>query len=487
MGARLHIIGLGPAGLDKLTLGSYRKILQAEKVFVRTLEHPCVQDLMAEGVQFISFDEVYAQEGSFEKVYERIVSILQEELSRATEVFYAVPGHPFVAEKTVRLLREKLLFDIEMIIYPAVSFLDELFTALALDPVEGLLIKDNDSLRDSGMTGKEWLVVPQVFSQRIASEVKLDLMQVYPDEAKVFVVRGLGTEDQQVFDISLYELDHQVFDHLTTVVVPPTEDVASLTKLADIMTRLRSPEGCPWDREQTHVSLKPYLIEESYEVLEAIETRDMYNLCEELGDLLLQVVFHAQVAAEAGEFALTDVLRTIIEKLIRRHPHVFRTGKARTSDEVIQTWERIKQEEKVGQAKKTEYFSGPEGLPALMLAASTQRQAAKIGFDWPDWEGPWQKVQEELDELNRAIALGEGIGEELGDLLFAIVNVARFLKIDAEEALRDTIHKFRSRFYKMLDFAAVERKDLASLSLEEMDLYWDKAKCQEKSGKITID
>lgn len=486
MGARLHVIGLGPAGMDKLTLESYHKLLQAEKVYVRTLEHPCIQELVREGVRFEPFDDAYTGEETFEKVYEKIVERLGEELKSGREVVYAVPGHPCVAEKTVHLLRDKLPKGVEMKVYAAVSFLDELFSVLALDPSEGLLIWDYDNLRNTGITGKEWLIVPQVYNSLIASDVKLDLMQFYTDETMVYVVKGLGTGEQQVLNIPLYELDHQAFDHLTTVAIPPVENAISWAKLLDVMVRLRSPEGCPWDQEQNHVSLKPYLIEESYEVLEAIEAQDMYNLCEELGDLLLQVVFHAQIAAEEGNFTAQDVLRAIIEKMIRRHPHVFGSGKARTSGEVIQAWEKIKQTEKAGTDKKPEYFSGPRSLPALMMAAATQRKAAKVGFDWPDWQGPWEKIEEEIGELKEAFTGGEGVVEELGDLLFAIVNLARFWQVDAEMALRNSVHKFQWRFLKMMELATKEGNDLADLSLEEMDIYWEKAKIYEKSGKVVL-
>ncbi|MDI6812114.1 MAG: nucleoside triphosphate pyrophosphohydrolase [Desulfitobacteriaceae bacterium] len=484
MGKRLHIIGLGPAGLDKLSVGSYRRLLQADKVFARTLKHPCIEDLRKEGVNFVSFDPVYEEEDSFEAVYERIVAGLQAELEEGREVVYVVPGHPYVAEKTVRMLAERLSPEVEIIAEAAVSFLDEIFTSLKLDPTEGLVIKDYDGLRDAGLTGEDWVIIPQVYDALVASNVKLDLMLTYPDDALAFVVKGLGTDQAQTREVPLYELDHEEYDYLTSVVLPPEERVASFRKLTEIMEKLRSPGGCPWDREQTHVSLKPYLIEESYEVLEAIENQDMYNLCEELGDLLLQVVFHAQIAHEANVFTVNDVLREITEKLVRRHPHVFANGKANTSGEVVRAWEEIKKEEKKDPEREKDYFKEPKGLPSLMLAQATQGRAAKFGFDWPDWQGPWQKIHEELGELQGAMAEGDGIKEELGDVLFAVVNLARFLNLDAEEALRASVHKFQSRFRKMSELAAREGRKLEGMSLGEMNLYWELAKTHEKSGKV---
>ncbi|ODA39665.1 Nucleoside triphosphate pyrophosphohydrolase MazG [Desulfosporosinus sp. BG] len=406
------------------------------------------------------------------------------ELQKGTEVIYAVPGHPMVAEKTVQLIGEKLAKDYEIVIHPAVSFVDEIFRVLKFDPIDGVLIRNYDALRDVGLTGQEWLIIPQVYNKLIASEVKLDLMTSYPDDAWVYVAQALGTQLERVDRLPLYEMDHGTYDHLTTIVLPPNSEVISFSKLTKVMATLRSKEGCAWDREQTHDTLKSCLIEESYEVIDAIEKQDMYNLCEELGDLLLQVVFHTQLASEASEFELQDVLNGIIQKMIRRHPHVFGKEKAETSDDVILTWDRIKKEEKASGNEKVAFFQDPLGLPALMLATSTQRRVAKIGFDWSDIQGPWEKVQEELQELKNALADGIGIREELGDLMFALVNLSRFLKLDAEEVLRDTIHKFQNRFLKMVDLSQEEGLDFHKLSLDEMDVYWEKAKSQEKRSKL---
>jgi len=429
-----------------------------------------------------SFDEVYVTEPSFEAVYEKITELLRRELQKGSEVIYAVPGHPMVAEKTVQLIGEKLMEEFEVVIHPAMSFVEEIFRVLKFDPIEGVLIRNYDALKDVGLTGQEWLIIPQVYNKLIASEVKLDLMTSYPEDAWVYVAQALGTPLEQVDKLPLYEMDHGTYDHLTTIVLPPNSEVISFTKLANVMATLRSEEGCAWDREQTHETLKPCLIEESYEVLDAIDKQDMYNLCEELGDLLLQVVFHTQLASEASEFELQDVLQGIIQKLIRRHPHVFGKEKAETADDVILTWDRIKKEEKAND--EVAFFKDPLGLPALMWATATQRRVAKVGFDWSDLEGPWEKVQEELQELKSALADGIGIREELGDLMFAVVNLSRFLKLDAEDVLRDTIHKFQSRFLKMVELSQKDGLDFRQLPLDEMDVFWEKAKSQEKSSKL---
>jgi len=480
MSSCLHVMGLGPSGLEQLTLGNYRRILGAKRIFARTAEHPCVQELMAEGICVESFDEIYATKPSFEEVYESITEQLGKELKKGSDVIYVVPGHPMVAEKTVQLIGEKLSQEYEVVIHPAMSFVDEIFRVLKFDPIEGVLIRNNDALKDVGLTGKEWLIIPQVYNKLIASEVKLDLMSSYPDEAWVYITKALGTPDEQVDKLPLFEMDHGTFDHLTTIVLPPNSEVISLSRLIKVMALLRSEQGCAWDREQTHDTLKPCLIEESYEVLEAIEKKDMYNLCEELGDLLLQVVFHTQLASEDRDFDIQDVLQGIIQKLIRRHPHVFGAEKVETSDDVIRTWDRIKQEEKTSGNAELVFFKDPVGLPALMWASSTQRRAAAVGFDWTEIDGPWGKVEEELQELRSALSDGIGVREELGDLMFSIVNLSRFLKLDAEDVLRDTIHKFQRRFLNMFELAGKDGLDLEKLPLEEMDVFWEKAKSKEK-------
>lgn len=253
-----------------------------------------------------------------------------------------------------------------------------------------------------------------------------------------------------------------------------------MERLAGIMARLRGEEGCPWDREQTHQSLRPYLLEEAYEVLDALDQGDADKLREELGDLLLQVVFHAQIAAEAGSFDLALVARTIADKLVRRHPHVFGGLAVDGVAGVLANWEKIKGQEYAGE--RTSVLSGvPAALPALMQAQKLQAKAAKVGFDWPDLPGVLAKVEEEWRELQEARLAPDNerharLREELGDLLFAVVNVARFFDLDAEDALRQTSAKFQRRFRHVEEAAAARGRELCGMSLAEMDELWEEAK-----------
>jgi MazG family protein len=253
-------------------------------------------------------------------------------------------------------------------------------------------------------------------------------------------------------------------------------------RLVEIMARLRAPGGCPWDREQTFDTIKPYLVEETYEVLEAIDEKNWSGLAEELGDLVLQAVFFAEMAAEAGHFRIDDSLDAISEKLIRRHPHIFGEGSAKTADDVKKRWDEIKKEEKAarGQAPKTLLGGVPRNLPALVEAERLTLKAAGVGFDWSSAEQVLDKLHEELDELAEARqdASPAAIEDELGDLLFVVVNLARFLKIDPEQALRKTNAKFRRRFGYIERNAA-----LPGAPLEEMEALWQQAKLEPSAQK----
>lgn len=256
------------------------------------------------------------------------------------------------------------------------------------------------------------------------------------------------------------------------------KDKYTLEDLIDIMKLLRSEKGCPWDREQTHDSLKRYLIEETYEVLEAIDLKDKKKTCEELGDLLLQIVFHSQIASESGDYSIEDVITGISKKMIERHTHVFGEAKADTPDEVVSNWEDIKKKEK-GLSNHTDVLKDvPSNLPALMRSYKVQQKASLVGFDWDNPEDVFLKVNEEIDELKDVYKSKDvaRINEEMGDVLFSIVNLSRFLKVQPELALTGTINKFIKRFEFMENECKKEGKNLNEMSLDQMDVYWNKAK-----------
>jgi len=483
------VAGLGPGAVEAVPARLVEELTQADRVYLRTAKHPVIPWLKEQGVFFESLDHVYEEHTDFETVYLKIVSRVIAAAQREL-VAYVVPGHPFVAEKTTTMIAEQArAAGLDLKIVPAMSFLDALFAALHLDPTSGVLILDALETDRFCRVPYGGAVVSQVYNRLVAGEVKIRLMAYYPDNFTVWVVQAAGVPQQERIEkIPLYALDRlEWFDHLTSVYVPPLpgsgEAVdACLSPLARIMATLRGPDGCPWDRKQTHQSLGRYLVEETYEVLEAIDKQNMYSLREELGDLLLQIVFHAQLAKEKGYFNLDDVIQGICDKMIRRHPHVFGQKEVADAEEVVANWEQLKRKEKA-RSRETSLINVPRSLPALLRAERVQDKAARVGFDWPDFRGALDKLEEELSEL-REVLPGKDhnrLREELGDLLFAVVNVARLLGLDAEEALRNAVDKFERRFAVVERECELLEKEPGKVSLAEMNRWWETAKKLEKS------
>jgi tetrapyrrole methylase family protein/MazG family protein len=320
-------------------------------------------------------------------------------------------------------------------------------------------------------------------------------MEQFDDEYPITVIRAAGVPgEEKIAAIPLYQLDTLPWiDHLTSVYVPEQPNHSQMPQspssascaypldpLVEVMQRLRAPEGCPWDQMQTHESLRRYLVEETYEVLEAIDQGNWEHVKEELGDVLLQVVFHAEIAAENRRFDINDVIAAVTEKLIRRHPHVFGAVQVENAAEVSINWEKIKERERelIGEEFKSVLDGVPKGLPALTRAEKIQAKAAKVGFEWDEISGAMDKVLEELQELQAAWEKEDhsAVHLELGDLLFALVNVARYLDVDPEMALREATDKFIARFHYIEETAARQGRELADMDLEEMDQLWDAAK-----------
>jgi tetrapyrrole methylase family protein/MazG family protein len=333
-------------------------------------------------------------------------------------------------------------------------------------------------------------VASGVFNPRVAGEVKLALQRVYPLEHPVYLVHHPGLSDERVSRVLLAELDRapslQLLDHLTHVVVPPVEGylpTGSAHGLRAIVARLRAPEiGCPWDLEQTHRSLIPYVIEEAYEVVDAIESDDTAGLADELGDLLLQVALHAELADQSDEFDWNDVVRALSEKLVRRHPHVFGEAQVGGAADVVRNWDQLKARERVdGPAPASALDGVPKSLPQLKRAAELARKANKAGFDWPTREGTLDKVREELGELLAATSVAEQ-REELGDLLWIIAKLASQDGLDPEEALRAANRKFAARF-AVMEQIAQERgwESFKSRPLADLEDAWTEAKRRTKA------
>lgn len=332
----LSIVGLGPGGLDQLSLGAFKALQEADKIFLRTAWHPAAEELE---LPFVSFDWLYEEAEDFETLYQEIAQRIAK-ASETQKIVYAVPGSPFVAEKTV-----ELLMPLKPKIYPGASFLDVVCAALGIDFTRGLLIEDG--LDDFKIMPSVDLLLVQVYKKEVASRVKLRLMEVYDDHHPVTIVSHGGTPEEKIRTLKLFELDRfDGYDHLTSLYVgKDSRSPKGLEELYGLMERLLAPGGCPWDREQTHQSLKRYLLEESYEVMEAIDQEDFEALGDELGDLLFQVVFHTALAAEEGYFSLEDVIQGSYDKIYSRHTHVFSQDEAKNSKEVLDIWEKNKSKE----------------------------------------------------------------------------------------------------------------------------------------------
>jgi tetrapyrrole methylase family protein/MazG family protein len=485
---RIVVVGLGPGGHDHVTVETRQAIDRVTHRYLRTAVHPSA-DLVPDAV---TFDALYEVASTFDEVYAEIATTLAAAAAEHGEILYAVPGSPLVLERTVRHLQ--LRTDVECDIRPAMSFLDVAWARLGVDPVEaGVRLVDGHDFAAAAAGERGPLLVAHTHANWVLSEIKLAVDGARGDEP-VTILQALGTPDERIVETSWAELDRTVeADHLTSIWIPQlgTPVGAAYVRFHELARTLR--ERCPWDIEQTHQSLVTHLLEETYEVVDAINALDAgtdhdgdtdpdADLIEELGDLLYQIEFHATIAEQEGRFTIADVATGIHDKLVRRHPHVFGdlAGSALATHEVLSNWDDIKRTEKA----RTSVFDGiPRSMPALAYAAKVGAKASKLGFDWPDVDGAFAKIAEETDELHEALRDtdpdGTATTDELGDLLFAIVNVARHLRIEPELALRAATDKFRTRF-EGVERLAVERSiDLRHADLATLDRLWDEVKASE--------
>ncbi len=485
----ITIVGLGPGDPKLLTREAWEVLTAAPEVYLRTARHPTVEGLPA-SVTRHSFDEVYETAEEFGRVYETIAARVLELGQRPEGVVYAVPGHPYVAEATVGLISARAAeLGLPVRVVAGLSFVEPVLAALGVDALPQLQLADALDLaahHHPALSPDAPALVAQLYSASLASDVKLTLMNQYPDDHPVTLVHAAGTPEARLERLPLFEIDRSPhIAHLTALFIPPLAEASAFESFQETIAHLRAPEGCPWDREQTHQSLRTNLLEEAYEVLAALDGDDPEAICEELGDLLLQIVLHAQIAQEAGEFGMAEVIASIRAKIIRRHPHVFGETRVRGAAEVLTNWEKLKAEERElnGSRKpdKGALGSVPPGLPALAMADTYQRRAARVGFDWPDIGGVKAKVPEELAELEAAANPAER-EDEVGDLLFAVVNLARWLEVDPETALRQANAKFAARFAAVETMAKAQGRAMTEMSLSELDQLWEAAKSRD-SGK----
>lgn len=482
----ITIVGLGPGDPGLLTRQAWELLGEIKEIYLRTRMHPTVAGFPA-GLRVHSFDHFYEEEASFKDVYENIIDTILSLGQKESGVVYGVPGHPYIAEATSpEIARRAREAGIPVTVIEGISFLEPLFSLLEIDPFPQTSLVDALELaidHHPPFPPDAPAVIAQIHSPSIASDIKITLMGVYPDQHQVQLVHGAGTNNAFVESMALYEIDrNQNIGLLTALYVPPLESGTSFEGFQQVVAHLRAPDGCPWDREQTHQSLRPYLLEETYEVLAALDSSDQKALSEELGDLLLQVVLHAQIASEYGEFSMGDVLLGINNKLIRRHPHVFGDLELDDKEKVLENWEKIKISEREQDGKKTNgVLDGiSQALPALVQAEAYQERVNRVGFDWLNIQGVYEKIAEELSELKKAVTAEEQ-ESEIGDLLFAVVNLARWLKIDAESSLRAANTRFRKRFEALESKVDAQGRDVSNLTFEELDALWNTVKGEGNS------
>ncbi len=478
------LLGLGPGDANLLTRQAWQWLEGISEIYVRTRQHPTVAGF-PQNLKVISFDEIYEASERFEDVYEQIITRVLELGQRPQGVTYAVPGHPFVAEATCpEIARRAKEMGISVQAIEGLSFIEPTFAALGLDPFPRTELVDAlelASLHTPPFPPDQPALIAQIYSREVAADVKLTLTAVYPDTHPVRLVHAAGTPRQVVEDIPLYEIDRSPHvGLLTALYLPPLAPDTSVEGFQEVVARLRAPDGCPWDREQTQQSLGPSLLEETYEALSALESGDVDGFREELGDLLLLLVLISQIASEDGDFQFFEVVRGIHRKIVYRHPHVFGEVQVDGTTGVLKNWENLKAAERKAKGRDSDGRKGildelPKALPALTQAQEYQDRAAHVGFDWPGIEGVIDKFMEEWDEV-KAAATQEEREMELGDLLFAAVNLVRWHKLDAESLLRKANLRFKQRFGHIEQSAREQGRKLTDMSLDEMEALWQEAK-----------
>jgi tetrapyrrole methylase family protein/MazG family protein len=480
MPSGITIIGLGPGDPGLISHQAWQILESVEEVYLRTGQHPVVPHL-PDALEIHTFDDLYDELPDFESVYQAIVERLLELGARPQGVVYAVPGDPMVGEATVQQLHarsEHSELQIQMI--HGISFVEPCLALVGRDGLDGLYVADALDLaakHHPPFPPDTPALIGQLYSQLVAADVKLVLMNQYPAEHEVSILHNAGTPQAKLETTQLHKLDRiKSIGSMTALFVPALEEPSAFESFQETVAHLRAPDGCPWDREQTPQSLRVHLMEEAYETLQALDEEDHGALREELGDLLLQIVLQAQIATESAEFTMADVIAGVNRKIVNRHPHVFEGVEVDDVAHVLHNWESLKAEEREQEGAGEGTLAGvPKALPALAQALEIQSRVARVGFDWPNIEGVLAKVGEEIGELQDADS-DERRADELGDLLFAVVNYARWLKIEPESALREANRRFQRRFAQLEQAAKKTGQNLPDLSLEELDSLWESAK-----------
>ncbi|MCR4723477.1 MAG: MazG family protein [Eubacteriales bacterium] len=431
---KLYIMGFGPGDKGDITLRTIDALKKCDLVFARTMVHPSAEILDEYSIRYESLDSLYESSADFDSLYDEIVKKVLS--CREDTVGYIVPGSACIAEKAaVKLMKEA---ECEVEVIPSVSFIDSIFTALKRDAAASFKLIDALSLDEQEPDVRSLNIICQIYDREVAGDVKVALGRYYSDDTTVYMVNSAGSKDERVIEMPLCEIDRRRdTDHLSTLVIPPQTAEGSPSdfySFHSIIGKLRGENGCPWDSVQTHESLTPYVIEEAYEVVDAIDKKDMDSLCEELGDLLLQISLQTKIAEEDEDFDIQDVIRGVSEKMIRRHPHVF--AGSELPEDFWQQWDDIKAQEHEKRTPYEEMDTVPKKHPALRYAQKVGKRAPAAIRELAETDDPT------VDSLITQVGISAESGETekaeavTGRILFTIANRLKKWDIDPEEALR---------------------------------------------------
>ena len=478
----ITVVSLGPGDPKLLTMQTADALRKARCLILRTAQHRVVEWLQAEDIPYSHFDALYDEYEDFDALHAEMARRLWAMAQEKPVTFAVIDAQTDGAVRTVRAACPP---DGKVIVLPGVTMADSCMALLPerFDHSGKVRILPAMDALGAAPDPATPLLITEIFDRMLACDLKLRLSDLYGDEAEVVFFPPSAKINRKPLVIPLLEVDRQrTYDHTVCLYVPAMDinqrQRHCFEDLLQVMHTLR--QQCPWDGEQTHESLRKYLIEEAYEAVSAIDEDDMDHLADELGDVLLQIAFHSDIAQEVGEFSISDVTTAIVRKMIYRHAHIFGDVHCDTAEEVSQSWEQLKKAEKGLTTQSSVLADVSQGLPALMRAAKVQKKAANVGFDWDDAIGALPKIHEEADEVLAELKTGKDPGEELGDLLFSCVNVARLAGQEPELLLKAATEKFIRRFTAMENLIISDEKSLEGLTLAEMDVYWNRVKTEQE-------
>ncbi len=474
----ITVVSLSTGGWELLTLAAAEALRQADCLIFRTERHAVARQMAREGKAFESLDAMYESAEDFDACsracVERLLALADE-----ADIVYAVPDP--TTDATVALLRREAVGRAELAVLPGVSHAQRCLSLLPQPPTGALRICAATDFLQASQAPEEALLLSELHSRECASDCKLRLMNLLPDDTELVFFSGKEDGALQAITVPLTELDRQpAYDHLSAAYVPGVPMLSrqryDMDDLCAVMRRLRGPNGCPWDKEQTHESLLTNLLEESYEYIAAVREHDVEHMYDELGDVLLQIAFHAEIGRQHGEFDIYDVTSAICHKMIERHTHIFGSVKAETADDVLNNWEALKRRQRGITTTAGAMRNVSTGLSPLLRAEKVQHKAHKVGFDFDSARQALSKIHEEADEVLDAIDRGLDVEGELGDLIFSIVNVCRLLDKNPDIALFSSTERFIARFEGMEKSIKKAGKCVEDLTLSEMDVYWEAEK-----------